>query len=464
MWKKFHTKICALHKLDMRRKHAQEWRIIMNSGKKAIKNQGAQGKNAKKKNANESKTPVFAIIVIAAVVLFLCVGVGVEQLKPQTVVTINGDKISLSDMSYRIWQAEQSGNSMEQFYQAYMNSSYWDAASQADAAKTNRDIIKAQVVAEEQEMQILYAEAKKADNASDFDLTEEEEKDIDKEVKSILDKYTTVNRLRLGFSKSYLKKQMEMQKIADKYKESVIEGFGIKEDEVTKDISKTEYREYDIDYYMVPLTEKGDNGDSKDVSADKKKELKKQMEDLQKKAKDAEDFAKLLEDSDTSGITHSSAQIVEKDGWTYLSDDQIKDVKKMKNDEISDVIEDKENKYLFLIKMTDNNSTEAYDSACEEAVQTEKDNKYKEYLESISADYKLEVNNDVWDDVVMGTVTTGVEQVEATAAPKTSEDEKSEDENDDGKDDEDASSSKDSDEKSDDKTGADDTKDSGDAQ
>lgn len=432
----------------------------MNSGKKAIKNQGAQGKNAKKKNANESKTPVFAIIVIAAVVLFLCVGVGVEQLKPQTVVTINGDKISLSDMSYRIWQAEQSGNSMEQFYQAYMNSSYWDAASQADATKTNRDIIKAQVVAEEQEMQILYAEAKKADNASDFDLTEDEEKDIDKEVKSILDKYTTVNRLRLGFSKSYLKKQMEMQKIADKYKESVIEGFDIKEDEVTKDISKTEYREYDIDYYMVPLTEKDDNGDSKDVSADKKKELKKQMEDLQKKAKDAEDFTKLLEDSDTSGITHSSAQIVEKDGWTYLSDDQLKDVKKMKNDEISDIIEDKENKYLFLIKMTDNNSTEAYDSACEEAVQTEKDNKYKEYLESISADYTLEVNNDVWDDVVIGTVTTGVEQVEATAAPKTSEDEKAEDENDDSKDDEDASSS----ENSDDNTDADDTKDSGDAQ
>ena len=436
----------------------------MNSGKKAIKNQGAQGKNAKKKNANESKTPVFAIIVIAAVVLFLCVGVGVEQLKPQTVVTINGDKISLSDMSYRIWQAEQSGTSMEQFYQAYMNSSYWDAASQADATKTNREIIKAQVVAEEQEMQILYAEAKKADNASDFELTEDEEKDIDEEVKSILDKYTTVNRLRLGFSKSYLKKQMEMQKIADKYKESVIEGFGIKEDEVTKDISKTEYREYDIDYYMVPLTEKDDNGDSKDVSADKKKELKKQMEDLQKKAKDAEDFTKLLEDSDTSGITHSSAQIVEKDGWTYLSDDQLKDVKKMKNDEISDVIEDKENKYLFLIKMTDNNSTEAYDSACEEAVQTEKDNKYKEYLENISADYTLEVNNDVWDDVVIGTVTTGVEQVEATAAPETSDDEKAEDENDDSEDDEDASSSENSDEKSDDKTDADDTKDSGDAQ
>lgn len=430
----------------------------MNSGKKAIKNQGAQGKNAKKKEASGSKTPVFAIIVIAAVVLFLCVGVGIEQLKPQNVVTINGDKISLSDMSYRIWQAEQSGTSMEQFYQAYMNSSYWDAPSQADATKTNRDIIKDQVVAEEQEMQILYAEAKKADNASDFELTEDEEKDIDKEVKSVLDKYTTVNRLRLGFSKSYLKEQMEMQKIADKYKESVIEGFGIKEDEVTKDISKTEYREYDIDYYMVPLTEKNDDGDSKDVSADKKKDLKKQMEDLKKKAKDAKDFTKLLEDSDKSGITHSSAQIVEKDGWTYLSDSQLKNVKKMKNDEISDVIEDKENKYLFLIKMTDNNSSEAYDTACEEAVQTEKDNKYKEYLTEISANYTLEVNDDVWGDVVIGTVTTGVEQVEATPAPKTSDDEKAEDDKEDSKEDADASSDDDSDEKSDD-----DADDSGDA-
>ncbi len=440
----------------------------MNSGKKAVKNHGAQGKNGKKKDANNRKTPVFAIIVIAAVVLFLCVGVGVEQLKPQNVVTINGDKISLSDMSYRIWKAEQSGNSMEQFYQAYMNSSYWDAASQSDATKTNRDVIKEQVVAEEQEMQILYAEAKKADNASDFELTDDEKKDIDKEVQSVLDKYTTVNRLRLGFSKSYLKEQMEMQKIADKYKESVIEGFGIKEDEVTKDISKTEYREYDIDYYMVPLTEKNDDGDSKDVSADKKKELKKQMEDLQKKAKDAEDFTKLLEDSDKSGITHSSAQIVEKDGWQYLSDSQLKSVKKMKNDEISDVIEDKENKSLFLIKMTNNNSTEAYDSACEEAVQAEEDNKYKEYLENISAEYTLEVNDDVWDDVVIGEVTTGIEQVEATAAPEKSEDEKAEDKKDDSKDDEDVSSADDSDEKSedksDDKSDAGDTKDSGDAQ
>lgn len=404
----------------------------MNSAKNVLKNQ--DNPKVRRKDPGERKTPVFAIIVIAAVVIFLCAGVLYEQLKPQVVLTVNGENISLKDMQYRIWSSEQTGAQMESFYQMYGGGSYWDAASATDSTKTNRQEMKENVLNSEIQCAILYNEAK----AAKITLTDKEKTEIEKSANDILDRYSFTGRLELGFSKKYLKKQMERQKLADKFKEAKIEEFGIKEEDVTKDISKEEYRQYDIEYYMASYKKTDENNEEQELSSAEKKELQKKMEALVEKSATAEDFTKLLDDDEQS-ITYTSGNIIEKDGFTYLSDEQLAEVKKMKNDEISSVIDDTENKCYFVIKMIDNNSEEAYKSACDSAVETEKETQFNTYYEELYATYKVTTNSDVWSTVVMGTVTTGVKEVEKKEETK---DEDSSDDKNDSSDEEDTSDEK----------------------
>lgn len=58
--------------------------------------------------------------------------------------------------------------------------------------------------------------------------------------------------------------------------------------------------------------------------------------------------------------------------------------------------------------MIDNNSTETYDSECEAAISAVQEEKYIEWYNSIKESYNIVVNNEIWDTVTIGGVTTGI--------------------------------------------------------
>lgn len=395
----------------------------MNSAKKALKNQNQNQKRLG--DTGDKKNPLALIVAVAVVSLILIVGVAYDSFKPQNAVTIDGKKISIEKMMYNIWTTETQYEYMDQIYQMNFGSSYWDMT--AGSGMTYRAQAKDEVMNQEIQATLMYQEALDAG----YKLTEDEEKEVEEELQDILKMYSFWNRMRMGFTKSYLKKQIGRAKIVSRYREDLIEGFDVDDEEIKKDFKKADYKEYEIEYYSAPITEEDEDGNSITIGKKELSAVEKEMKDLRKDADTAEDFSKLLpeEESDDeeeesaesaeseenqASITYNSGSFLEKDGWQYASDKNCDIIKKLKVDEISDVIVDEESGYMYFVKLTDNTSTESYDEAVENAITEAENTAFDEWYEALKEKHKIKVNDKVWDTVEMGNVTTAIEREEVT--------------------------------------------------
>ena len=395
----------------------------MNSSKKIMKQQNNTDSNKKvttvaakkvKLGSTGEDSHVKAIVLSAIcviVVIALCVGVAIQQFKPETVMKVGDTKFTMNDLLYPIYERESKYLPYDQMYQAYMGSSEWDVTYQGDdknveEGSTNAEGLKQEVTDKESEYEVLYNEAVKAD----YKLTEDEEKKAEDQAAKALKGLSWGQKLRLNISKNKLTKRFEKRILADRYKEDQQKTLNkdVDESAAIKDISQKDYREYDIQYYSVSTKTTDKDGNTKDVSAKKLAEYKKEIAELAKKAATAKDFTKLIEDADKSDIKYESAEFTEKDGWAKVSANNLKKIKSMKNGEISDVYYDTEASVYIFVKMIDNNSTKSYQKACEDAVKEAQDNKYSEWLTELEKGYKISIDYDIWNDVTIGTVTTDI--------------------------------------------------------
>ncbi len=397
----------------------------MNSAKKIMKQQeDAATSKGSKASAAKGTTRVSdggmdytKRIVISAIcivlVLVLCIGVGVQQLKPEYVVKINNTKISLNDMMYPIYERESRYLPYNEMYQLYMGTTVWDASYMGDDRKvdpssTNAVGLKQEILDTEIEYEVLYQEAKKAG----YKLSEEDKSAVKDEVSEALKGLTFLQRSRLDISKGKLTKRFEKRKLANNYKNDRIAETDatVDEKDAVKDISKKDYREYKVQYYSASTVSTDEDGKQTKLSDKEKKELLKKMEELSKK--DAKDFSKLV-DEDEEDISFAEDSFTEKDGWTVVQDKKIlKEIKGMKNDDISGVYEDKTSNRLIFVKMVDNNSSDAYDTACENAVTEAKNTAYDTWYDGIREGYSIEAYSDSWGDVKIGQMTTDIVTLE----------------------------------------------------
>lgn len=358
-----------------------------------------------------SKKPIILGAICVIVVIALCVGVGIQQLKPQRVLTINKEKFTMDDMMYPIYERESTYLPMDEMYQYYMGTSVWDSAYQGEdtsiaSGTPNSSALKQEIINKETEYGILYNEAVNAK----YELTEDEKKDAEKQAEDALKGLSGVQKLKLCISKKNLVSRFEKRILADRYKEDQKETLNkeVDEDAAIKDISKEDNRQYDLEYYYVSLSTTDSEGNSKELSDSDKKELADEMKALLKKAQKAKDFSKLIEDEEKSDIKYNTASFTEKAGWTFVSDKNLKKIKALKNGEISEAFIDDSAGYYVFVKMTDNNSTESYETECDNAIKAAQEKKYEEWYNNLKGGYTVEVNNEIWDDVTIGAVTTSI--------------------------------------------------------
>lgn len=378
-------------------------------------------KNNKKLGSAGGDGPGLKAIVMTAIcivlILVLCIGVGIQQLKPKVVVTIGDTKIKMEQMMFPIYQAESNGLQMESVYQYYYGSSYWEAAysgedENVESGTNNSEGIKQEVLDTEIQNEILYQEALKAG----YKLTDDEKKDAKDEAKKALKGLTWSQKFRLSISEKSLTSRNEKIKLAEKYETDKQKELDktVDEDAAIKDISKKDYRGYSIQYCYAPLAKVGDDGQTNDLSASEKKKLADEAKKLAKKAKTAKDFSKLVGDDgkDMDGnateFKCSDTEFTEKDGWNYVSESYLKKIKKMKNGEVSEALLDEEADCYIIVKMIDNNSTKSYQTACDNAIEEEQKKKYSEWFEGIEENYEIVRHDDVWEDVTIGSVTTDI--------------------------------------------------------
>ena len=392
---------------------------IMNQGKKeeTISTSSVPKTNSKVKLGGASDGPGMKTYVLGgfcvALILILCIGVGIQQFKPSTVLKIDGEKITMDDMMYPIYERESKYLPSNEIYESYLGTSIWDAGymgtdSTVDSNVTNAEGLKQEIINAETEYAVLYNEAVKAK----YKLTKDEEKDARSQAKKAVKGLSFVQKLQLNISEKKLSKRFEKRILADRYKadQKKTTDATVNEKDAIKNVSKKDLRQYDVQYYSFAKKSTDSSTGTETKLTDKQiKEYTKKLNELAAKAKTAKDFTKLLGSEKESGVTYNSGNFTEKEGWsTYLSDANLKKIKKMKNGEISGVITDSSTGYTMLIKMVNNNSNKSYDSACYEAITSAKQTAYNAWLAKLEKKHQIKKYDSVWNDVKIGTVTTSI--------------------------------------------------------
>ena len=409
----------------------------MNSAKK-IMNQQSEDKGASNATAAKGTKKVSAGIagdmktiimcgIFGVILLVLCIGVGVQQLKPKTVLKVNDTKYTLDDLMYPIYERESQYLSMDQMYQMYMGTSVWDATYMGEdrsieSSTPNSVALKQEIINSEVEYAVLYDEAKKAG----YKLEDADKKTVEENVSKALKGLSWGQKLQLNISKGNLTKRFEKRALADKYKADKEEELFATVDETAAkaEITEKDYKEYKVQYYAVSTTSVDEEGKTKDLSKKEKEEMLGKLQKVADEAKDAKDFTKLIDEKEKD-IQYAEDSFLEKDGWTMVTDKKIlKKVKALKNDEISEIYEDEKSGYYILVKMIDNDSKESYDEACATAVEEAQYAAYDAWYAEVVKNYTVETVTENWDDVQIGTVTTSIvtlEDLQAMAEEDSSE-------------------------------------------
>lgn len=367
----------------------------MNKTKKTLRN--AQNVEKKKKQINIS--PKLWIIVSAVLGLFLVVAILFDQLYKRPLITINGDKYYLEDLTYYFYNTELSYNYMNQLYGGY----YWDMTYDYTTGETVRDHAKSEAINNIIYTEVLYREAL----AHGYTLTGEEADEIKEDVNLILnegglsDKFIKKN----GFTPEYLTEILTKFKLADRYREDVIDLLYIDEEAIKADIDYEEYRQYDIEYVFISTTKTVEDEEGKSTNEDMTEEEKKaaydKIADLREKALTAEDWSELIPE-DEEDLKYREYSLLANN--TTFPDNFKETVLAMENDEISDIIETEDGYYV--VRMVNNNSSKAYDSAVADAIEKAENEAFmNEYNEYILPKYDYKINTKAINNLRMGRIT-----------------------------------------------------------
>lgn len=372
----------------------------MNNSKKLAKN-GGIGVEKRGKNSGgsftSSKNKILLAIGLAAIII-LCAGVCYMQLRPRAILKVTGTNASGSSVTrtvymkesvYNIYMVEAQYNGYESLYQQMYGTTYWEMEDVDDAGRNGASAAKKSVMDAIKQREVLCMEAEKLG----YSLTDEEKKACADDVKTAIEGLTDGQKKIAGLDEKTLTEVFEKNALAEKYRQVILTESGIDREALKATVNKDDYHQYSMQYYMV--SNKTGSGDEETHVSDEQKQLNlENMKALKEKAATAEDFSKLIEENDTTGIQGPQSQdLIQKDmkDSSFLTSKLRKKLIKMKNDEISDVIEGEDGYYL--IKMVNNDDSEAYDEECDSVIEEEETKLFNARYEQLAPAYSMEVQS-----------------------------------------------------------------------
>ncbi|MBO5488911.1 MAG: hypothetical protein J5972_03290 [Eubacterium sp.] len=385
----------------------------MNSAKKILKNEGVEKKKVSSGKKNDSVSAKFKVLLAVGLVLALGFGsaVGYLELRPKTILVVKSKDGSVSDTlvykeaMYDIYNAE----SMYNMYTQMLGESYWDRENADGEGRNGSSAAKKEIMDNLKQREILCLEAEKNGVA----LTADEKKTADENVKSATENMTDAQKKMEGLSQSEMKQSAYRQALADKYKDQVIASLGINEDAIKAGVSKKDNRQYTLQYYSI--SKKDDDGKALDAKTLKKN--KDAIDAVAKKAPSAKDFTKdIITDEnndqadDKTGVEYGTENLISKDmdSSSFLTKKQRKEIIKMKNGQITGVLETDDAYYV--VKMVNNDDPATYNSECEQAVESEKESQFEtKYKKDIKTQYTTEVQKYWSGRVKLGGITTSAQ-------------------------------------------------------
>jgi foldase protein PrsA len=325
----------------------------------------------------------------------------------QLVVTVGDQKVYLDEMMYYIYAMEANANQYEQLYQQYYGTSYWDM--EVEEGLTVRDQMKTYVMDTAVMYTILYNKAV----AEGYTLTDEEKTTAQTNAESLLSQITEEQLKITGFTTESLVAVQEKLALGERYYNDLIEGFDIDDQAITDTVNKDENRQYNTEFLSVSTVTYDDSYQQVALSDEKKAAAKEAITSALEQAKAGDAFADIATALTTDDLTVSTSTLnfVKDDGSAEANYQEA--AMKLENDALTDGIIETDTAF-YVIKMVDNNSTESYDTAVEEAIATAENDAFTTKYEEIKKEYTITENAKVWDGIVMGKTTI----VEVTTTPE----------------------------------------------
>lgn len=369
--------------------------------KKAAKSQVEKEKSRIKQGKKSNSIQIFIGLAVA-VGLIVAALVIWDRYHRDVAMTVGNEKIYKDELMYYVFETENDAQFMDNFYKQIYGSGYWESAD--DSGLTNSELEKLNIKDQAARDIILEKEAVN----SGISLTDEEAAAADETAKTMFEQMSAADRKNNGITLERLTKISRRISLGEKYEKHQIEGYDIDDEGIRAEVDKDEYRQYNIQYYSVPYVKTDEENNEQPLGDEEIKELEKKLLDLRERAEKGEDFESLIGEDEESDITFSGIEAEKV--WkadTNFSDTITSVIYNMQDDEISDVIKDEDSGELYLIKMLDNNSDEAYEDEVKSRILAKEEESFtNEYIQKLLPSYSIKYKDSVWDKINLGSIFT----------------------------------------------------------
>ena len=361
----------------------------MNNSKKIQTKKVKEVKLSEKPITSISKpwliTSLVLVVILIGALLF-------DQLYTPNIMTVDGKKYNLKDLSYYFYTVE----SRYASYNSMFGGDYWDMPISENGASL-RETAKKDAVSESLRATILYNEAVK----QGYKLTAEEQKTVKTTVDNLYDKLTKEEIRKNHFTKSYLTKMIEGTTLVSRFRQDKLKEAKIDEAKIKAGVSYDEFKQYDIEYLYAATQKTDSEGKVTEYSAKDKKAALDKLTSYYDKAKTTKDWSKVVP-TDETAIIYKTSNFIKSDTSTF-PDDFKAEIMKMKNNDISTVRQASTG--YFIVRMVNNNSSERYDTEVSTAITTEQNKTFDKIYEEIKKSHPNKLNDGAIKHLKMGDLT-----------------------------------------------------------
>ena len=297
-----------------------------------------------------------------------------------TMTSDDKDAIEVT-MGYANFAARIQQAGYDSVFASYYGDDYWTNDSYAKDGKNMQESIKDSVL-ESIETQYLLEK-----HMSDYgvEITEEDQAAIKKAAEQFMSDNSKAALKEVGATQEYVERYLYLQTVEKRMKAAI---------SATADtnVSDEEAAQKKMQYVLFSTKTTGSDGKSTDMSDDEKAEVKKKAEDFQKDAASAEDFSVFA-----TAVGASATDLTFDSDTTSPNEDLIKAADKLKEGEVTDVIEADNGYYVAkVVSLLDRDAT---DTKKESIVSQRKSDQYQSICKKWKKKTDIKVHKKVWNTI-----------------------------------------------------------------
>ncbi len=318
----------------------------------------------------------------------------------RVILTIDDKDYTLQDIMYMLYTVE-SDAATEIYYTKMFGgdeSSYWDEKDDV-TGKTVRELTKDSVI-DVAEMIILLEQQAKEEG---YTLNEDELAEVDDDVASALEAMNGKDDYlkRTGFTTENLTELVKQYNLATKYYTDQAAKIQVDQNSIKEIVSPEDYAQVEVEYMLFSTGAYDDQGNYTVYEPEMVSQILKNAQAAYQEIADGADF------SSTGKKYESEDPLVEVGTMPLYNNAEDNEeslynaFKDLKNGDLySGVVEVTDGYYI--IRMVNDNCTEAYDQAVEEELTNAQASAYEEQFKTILAKHTVSINEENWALIEIG--------------------------------------------------------------